>query len=140
MSEPGSARSEQRAAAGRPRRRGVLWGERRGFVLAGAVLFGIIAVLGVVITFTTPDGPRRDTNAQLQEQGGAKPHIIPRPSEGTAPTDSGDRGGWLQLGLAGLLFASVLGGMGWLAWWSRRAKLGKGRPARSLARRPRTNA
>lgn len=113
--------------------------ERRAFVIAGAVLFGIIAVLGVITTFTTANGPRRDTNAQLQEQGGAKPHIIPRPNEGRAPADSGDRGGWLQLGLAGLLFASVFGGMAWLVWWSRRAKQGKGRAARSLARRPRTN-
>lgn len=109
-------------------------------MVAGGLLFGIIAVLGVITTFTVKEGPRQDTNGQLQEQGGPKPNSIPRPGEGRAPTQGGDRGGWLQLTLAGLLFGAVFGAFGWLIWWSRQAKLGKGRAARSLARRPRTNA
>ena len=113
--------------------------ERRTFVSAGAILFGVISVLSVSTTFPTDEGARQDTNGQIQEQGGAKPHIIPRPGEGAKPQQAGDRGGWLQLTLAGLLFTSVLGGAAYLVWWSRRARLGHGRPSRSLSRRPRTN-
>lgn len=113
--------------------------DKRAFVLAGAVILGIIAILGVVTTFM-PEGPRKDTNVVLQEQGGAKPHIIPRPNDGKAPNDPGERGGALQYLLAGLLFSAVLGG-GTYVWWSGAHPRGSGEAGagRSLSRRRRTN-
>jgi len=69
-----------------------------------------VLIVGVVaVAATVSDGPRRDTQNQLAENGGAKPHIIPRPDDGHAPTGAGDRGGWEQLALMGLMTAAVVG-------------------------------
>lgn len=85
--------------------------ERRSFLLAGLVLAAVILVGVVVVAATsaTDPGPRRDTQGQLGEDDGAKPHIIPRPGEGEAPDDPGDRGGWEQLSLFGLLVVAIAG-------------------------------
>lgn len=108
-------------------------------MVAGAVILGIVALLGVISTFVEK-GPRQDTGL-VRQQGttdtatAAKPHIIPLPGEGgRKPTDAGERGGWLQYGLAGTLFVAVLGGAAYL-WWSSRRR----HPSRSLSTRPRTN-
>lgn len=114
--------------------------ERRAFVVAGAVLFGVIAVLGVVATFTMDGGgPRPASTSPIAGDRDAGGQAIPRPGEGKAPEDAGDRGGAVQLALAGGLFAVVLGGGAWVAWSGRRGSRGRGRAARSLSRRPRTN-
>ncbi len=127
--------------AGRPPRRRGASVDRRSFVIAGAVILGVIAVLGVVTTFTDK-GPRQNTGLVLPQDSSssaaqAAPHIIPLPNEGgRKPTQAGDPGGSLQLVLAGLLFAVVLGGAAYLWWRSRRPP----RPGhRSLSDRPRTN-
>ena len=80
---------------------------RRTLVLS-ALALGLVLVLGVaIVALTTDPGPRQDTQGQLREAGGSKPHIIPRPGEGHAPKNPGDPGGWEQL----TLFAVMLGGM-----------------------------
>lgn len=114
--------------------------DRRSFVVAGAVILGIVALLGVVSTFLDK-GPRQDTGLVRQQDTtdtaatAAKPHIIPLPGEGgRKPTDAGERGGWLQYTLAGTLFVAVLGGAAYL-WWSSRRRHSN----RSLSARPRTN-
>lgn len=71
-------------------------------ILAIAIIGGTVAVAAFV-----DDGPRRDTQAQLAEDGGAKPHIIERPNSGRAPENPGDRGGWEQLALLGLIVVAV---------------------------------
>jgi hypothetical protein len=81
--------------------------DRRTLILSGAVLAGVILVGLVVVAVTVDPGPRRDTQGQAPPEG-ARPHIIPRPGEGAAPTDGGDRGGWEQL----TLFALILGSIG----------------------------
>lgn len=80
-----------------------------------------IAVLTTVTVLTTY-GPRKDRAVQLEEQGGAKPHIIPRPGEGHAPKHPNDRGGWQQFMVLGLMVAGVglIGGLAWRS--SRRAR------------------
>lgn len=83
--------------------------DRRTLVLSGALLAGVILAGVVLVAVTAEDGPRQDTQGQLTEAGGAKPHIIPRPNEGRAPEDPGDRGGWEQLTLFGLLAAALTG-------------------------------
>lgn len=70
-----------------------------------------VAIVGgtALVAAFVDDGPRQDTWGQLPEQGGAKPHIIPRPNEGQEPEEAGDRGGWAQLGLLGLIVVSMAG-------------------------------
>ncbi len=69
-----------------------------------------VAIVGgvAIVAATTDFGPRRDTQGQLPEDGGAKPHIIERPNTGHAPENPGDRGGWEQLSLLGLIIAAVV--------------------------------
>ncbi len=138
--EPDTRGDERAVHPAGAERRGAPEPQRRSFVVAGAVILGIIAVLGVLATFVDK-GPRRDTGVVVQQDSAvpapAQPHIIPLPGEGGhKPTDAGDRGGWLQFVLAGTLFAAVLGGAGFL-WWSSRRR--RRQPGRSLSRRPRTN-
>lgn len=83
--------------------------DRRTVVLSALVL--LVAIVGgtALVAAFVDDGPRKDTWGQLEEQGGAKPHIIPRPNEGRAPEEPGDRGGWAQLSLLGLIVVAVVG-------------------------------
>ena len=98
--------------------------ERRQYWIAGTLLFVVIVGL-IVISALTASGPRRDTANTLQEQGGAKPHIIPRPNEGQAPKHPNDRGGAEQFLVLGLIVAGV-GCVGGLVWRSsRRARAGQ---------------
>ena len=84
---------------------------RRVIVWCSVALVVLIGFFTLLTDQFVADGPRKDTQGQLTEQGGAKPHIIPRPNEGKAPEEPGDRGGWAQLALLGLIVASV-GGIG----------------------------
>lgn len=82
--------------------------------MAAAVLFLAVAVGVIVLTTSVNSGERKDTQGQLQEDGGAKPHIIPLPNSGTPPKNPGDRGGWEQFLVMGLIVAG-LGVIGVLA-------------------------
>lgn len=80
---------------------------RRTLILSALVL-AIVIIGGVVlVTAQLDSGPRQDTQGQLPEADGAKPHIIPRPNEGVAPKTPGDRGGWEQLTVFGIMLASM---------------------------------
>lgn len=54
------------------------------------------------------------------------PHIIPGPNEGHPPTEAGDRGGALQLGLLGLIVVAISGAAVHLTRASRRARSSAG--------------
>jgi hypothetical protein len=98
--------------------------ERRQYWIAGTLLFVVIVGL-IVASALTASGPRHDPAGTLQEQGGAKPHIIPRPDEGQAPKHPNDRGGSEQFLVLGLMVAGV-GCIGLLGWRSsRRARAGR---------------
>ena len=80
---------------------------------------------GVISFVLAPSGERQDTQGQLAEQGGAKPHIIPLPNSGTKPKEPGDRGGWEQFLTLGLIVVGVTG-LALLAWrGARKAKEGR---------------
>lgn len=81
--------------------------DRRALWAAGLLLVGVIFAGTLVAAATLDGGPRRDTQGQLTEEGGAKPHIIPRPNEGRAPQDPGDPGGWEQLALLGTIVVAL---------------------------------
>lgn len=71
--------------------------------MAALLLFG--AIVAGIIAFAALS----DTGTPTKPTG--KATIIPAPNEGSAPKDSGDRGGWEQLALMGLLIV-VLTGIG----------------------------
>lgn len=82
----------------------------RRVLLASAALLAIAIIGGVVLVAATADpGPRRDPAGQAEEGEVPRPEIIARPNSGTAPQDPGDRGGWEQLALLGLLLAAMAG-------------------------------
>ena len=82
--------------------------ERRQFWIAGLVLgLSLVAVTVIVSIASDKPSTRQDTQGQQQEQGGAKPHIIPLPNSGHEPESSGDRGGWEQIMTLGLIVAGV---------------------------------
>lgn len=83
--------------------------DRRTVIWSATLLVVVIFAGMFVVAAALDDGPRRDTQGQLTEEGGAKPHIIPRPNEGRAPTDPGDPGGWEQLTLFGVLAVALVG-------------------------------
>jgi hypothetical protein len=123
-------------------RRGRPEPDKKTWVIAGALILGVIAILGVLSTFIEK-GPREDTGVVKQQASSQAaenaPHIIPRPDEGKKPTDIGQRGGALQFILAGMLFGAVFAAGGYLWWTSTRRNTDKGRAARSLSRRAKTN-
>src|SRR5436853_4656608 len=102
MASPTSARSAATGAGRRQR-------DRRPFWIAGLVMFGALILAGVASYETAPRGHRADTEGQLQEEGGAKPHIIPLPNSGHKPTNPGDRGGWEQFLTLGLIVGGLTG-------------------------------
>lgn len=54
--------------------------------------------------------------------GAPAPHMIPRPNEGRAPTEAGDRGGALQLLVLSLVVVGIGGAVLHLTRVSRRAR------------------
>lgn len=103
-SAPAGRAGPRRPPAGR---NGAL--DRRTVILSAVIL--AVAIVGgtAVVAALVDDGPRQDTQGQLTEQGGAKPHIIPRPGEGQAPSAPNERGGSEQLALFGLVLAAMAG-------------------------------
>ncbi len=81
--------------------------DKRMMIAAALVLFGAIVIGIVAVSASVDTGPRKDTQGQQPETAG-QPHIIPRPNEGVAPKDGGDRGGWEQITLMAVVVASVL--------------------------------
>lgn len=86
----------------------------------------LLSILGLALVagFVADDPPR----IEQQQEGdtAAKPHIIPRPGSGKAPTEPGDRGGWQQIAVLVVMIGG-LGILGLLAW---RSSVKARRPAR----------
>jgi len=84
----------------------------------------VVVVLLVVALSATPaaaqDPGTGTTTTTLA--GLPAPDIIPRPNTDSAPTEAGDRGGALQLGLLGLVAVAIAGGVVVLVRQSRRAR------------------
>ena len=71
-------------------------------VLALTILGGVTAVVFLADDARPPAG----TSVMEPEP---KARAIPRPNEGQAPSEPGDRGGWAQLALLGLSVVAVSG-------------------------------
>lgn len=85
--------------------------DRRTLVVSALALI-VVIVGGMAIVAITTDAKaetRKDTQGQLQEQGGGKPHIIPLPNEGVAPSSPNERGGSEQLALFGFVMLAITG-------------------------------
>lgn len=97
--------------------------ERRGIAVAAGVFFGILVVLVVIAIVASGDAGDERTTATVAtspcaeddvacravRESGERPGIIPKPGEGTAPDRPGDRGGWEQLALLGVIVVAVGG-------------------------------
>lgn len=119
MTTPTAPRDEAGRPAGRTVRRsasGQL--DRRTILLSAGLLFGVLIVGIAIFAVAYDPGPKgpavtADGTAGIAEgeelsEGGA-PAIVPEPNSGTAPADAGDRGGWAQLGLLGLVVVAIGG-------------------------------
>jgi hypothetical protein len=89
--------------------------EGRRYLLIAAVMVLSIVGLALVAGYLADDPPV----SERQQEGdtAAKPHIIPRPGSGKAPTEPGDRGGWQQTAVFAVMIGGV-GTLGVLAWRS----------------------
>jgi hypothetical protein len=82
-----------------------------------------VAALAVAVLLLTPAGP-----AGAQEPGSSTTvgvpaqDIIPEPDTGDEPSEAGDRGGALQLGVLALVVAVMVGGVLFLVRQSRHAR------------------
>lgn len=94
--------------------------ERRSFVWIAVALTAVIAVLTVSLVLVTevfdPPTPQAGTVAQSQAPA------LDVPDGGQKPTSPGDRGGWEQLALLGLICVAFAGGITYLVTSSRRAR------------------
>jgi hypothetical protein len=84
-----------------------------------AVLLGLGAILASPSGAGAQDGTTTTTVAELPPAD-----IIPQPNSGHAPTEAGDRGGALQLGLLALVVVVITGAVWHLVRQSRRARSG----------------
>lgn len=85
---------------------------RRRYVAAAVAMVAAIIGLALAAGYLADDPPPVPA-----DEVGDDPHIIPRPGTGKAPERPGDRGGWGQL----LVLGVVIGGVatvGLLAWRS----------------------
>ena len=69
------------------------------------ILLGGLAVTTVILD----SGPDKTAKVDVTDSSGAKPVSIPQPNSGTAPKTAGDRGGWEQLTVFGLMLGAMLG-------------------------------
>lgn len=92
--------------------------DRRTLWLSGGLLFGVLLAGIAIFALAYDPGPKgpavtADGTGGIAEgeelTGGGAPNIVPDPNSGTAPADAGDRGGWAQLALLGLLVAAIVG-------------------------------
>ena len=109
MGDDGAMGSSSKSSTRVPSAVDVGRNDRRTVILAAALIAGVIIVGVVSVAVSVGDGPRRDTNSHLAEAGGGKPHIIPRINDGAKPKNPGDRGGWEQLTVFGLMASAVVG-------------------------------
>ena len=78
--------------------------DRRTLVISALVLFGAIAIgILAIAAFSDPGEP---TPRAPGEQ--VKPNALERPNQGAAPQNPGDRGGWEQLAILGLIIVAVV--------------------------------
>ncbi|HEX2575064.1 MAG TPA: hypothetical protein VHK88_01860 [Aquihabitans sp.] len=81
--------------------------DRRTLVLSALVL-AVVIVGGVAIVALTSDGGDQRAN-EVQEGEIPPAEAIPQPGRGRAPERPGDRGGWEQLAILGVIVIAVTG-------------------------------
>jgi len=82
----------------------------RKTIWLSALAMVVILLGGLLVTTVVLDaGPAGKTKVDVTDSSGAKPVSIPQPNTGTGPKTSGDRGGWEQLAVFGLMLGAMLG-------------------------------
>lgn len=94
----------------------------RVVVVALAVLVAMIVATALVASVIDDGKPADPPVTAEGEELYSSPAIIPKPNSGEAPDEAGDRGGWAQLALLGMIVLA-LGGIGFaVARGSRRSR------------------
>ena len=128
MTAPGSKQStlEPGAPQGRPRSGPAAGQLDRRAVIAAAVILAVAIVGGVTIVALKAREPSAaEIKRNNAEANDGPPSIIVAPNTGAKPQDGGDRGGWEQLTIFGLILASMVG-LGFVVFLgSRRQRAGR---------------
>lgn len=97
--------------------------DRRRFVIAALTMFGVLAMLTVIVVVAAPwsEGSKSD-RSQHHQAAISQPQSISPPDYGQKPQHPGDPGGWEQLALLGLLVVALGGGAGWIVHASHKNK------------------
>jgi hypothetical protein len=90
--------------------------------VAVVVLLAAVLTLSGASTARAQDEPGDPASTSTTLDDGTLPHIIPQPNSGRPPTEAGDRGGALQLGLLALIVVAVGTIVGLAVRESRRAR------------------
>jgi uncharacterized protein HemX len=75
----------------------------------GHRMLALLAALTTLVVLALPAGAQDPSSSTTTTAAVPTQDIVPEPDSGRAPTDAGDRGGALQLGLLALVVV-VLGG------------------------------
>ncbi len=89
-------------------------------VMAIAMLSFVQLTLAGRVPAMAQDTPTSTTATTIVVQ--PVPDIVPRPNSGSSPTEAGDRGGALQLGILALVVAVIGGAVANLVRHSRRSR------------------
>ncbi len=87
-------------------------------------VFALVVALAVTVTsgpVVAQEGGSTTTSTTIVV-GPPTRDIVPAPNEGTPPSEAGDRGGALQLGLLALVLAAIAGAVLGVVRQSRRAR------------------
>lgn len=87
----------------------------------------LFAAVVTALALGAPVAAAQDPTSSSTTIGAAPQDIVPEPNSGTAPSEAGDRGGALQLGLLALMALVIGGAVSGLVRQSRQARSAKGR-------------
>lgn len=80
--------------------------DRRTLIISAVLL--AVAIFGGVTLVAVFSDPGKPTPAATADGANRAPRIITRPNEGVKPKTGGDRGGWEQLALMGVVMGAVV--------------------------------
>lgn len=80
--------------------------DRRTLIISATLL--AVAIFGGVALIAVFSDPGKPTPAVSADGAARAPRIITRPNEGVKPENGGDRGGWEQLTLMGVVMGAVV--------------------------------
>ena len=96
--------------------------DRQKFWIAAGTLIGVMLLATLVFTLDSRYFEPTSGNQAANEIAAAAQPSLDMPDSGHKPTSAGDRGGWEQLALLGLIVVAIGGGTTRLVLTSRRSR------------------